>query len=116
MARKNTHAHKMLDSVSMGTSQTSAATNVLNMDKASLFVEWSAGSTPIGTITIEARNKSDGNWYELSFGSSIDVSGNSGSHQIYFTELPFVDIRVKYNRTSGSGTLNATLVIKQVGG
>lgn len=116
MARKNTHSHKMLDAVSLGTSQTSDPTSVLGMDKASIFAEWSAGTSPVGTITIEARNSPTGTWYELDFSSAISVSGASGSHQIYLTELPFQDIRFKYARTSGTATLSATIVIKQVGG
>lgn len=116
MARKNTHSHKMLDAVSAGSNQTSEPTSVLGMDKASIFVEWSAGTSPVGTITVEARNSPVGTWYTLDFISTISVSGPSGSHQIYFTELPFQDIRIKYTRTSGTATLNATIVIKQVGG
>jgi len=116
MARKNTHSHKMINATSMGATITSAATSVKNMDKAGILVEWSAGSTPVGVITVQARFSPTGNYVDLDFGSAINVSGNSGSHQIRLDELPFQDIRVVYTRTSGSGTLNVTVVIKQVGG
>lgn len=106
----------MLDAVSIATSQTSAPTSVINMDKAGILVEWSAGAAPVGVITVEARYSPDGNFVAIDFGSAINVSGNSGSVQILLEELPYQDIRLVYTRTSGSATMSATILIKQVGG
>lgn len=105
----------MFDAVSMATSQTSAATNVQNLDSASIFVEWSGASSPVGTVTVQARNGAAGTWYTLDFGASIDVSGASGNHQLVFNEMPFTDIRLVYTRSSGSGPLTATISAKTVG-
>lgn len=116
MARKNTHSHKMLDSVDISTSQTSNPTSVINMDKAGILVEWENGASPVGVITVEARYSPQGNFVTVDFGSPINVSGNSGNLQILMEELPYQDIRLVYTRTSGSADLTATLVIKQVGG
>jgi hypothetical protein len=105
----------MLNAVDISTTQTSAPTSVINMDKAGIYFEWS-GTSPVGVLTVEARNSSDGNWYTLDFGSAMNISGNTGSHQIRITELLSYEIRVKYTATSGTGTATATIVMKQVGG
>ncbi len=105
----------MIDSVSMGASIESSVVNVQNLDQGSVFVEWSGGSTPVGTLTVEARNGENATWYELDFNSVMSVSGNSGSHQIVFNSMPFTDIKLKYTRSSGSGTLDAVITAKSVG-
>lgn len=123
VARKNHIKHyKMLSAVDISSSQTSDKTNVEPVDQATIAVNWSAGSTPIGVITIEASNSSDiefnqsaETWLELDFGVAINVSGNSGNHQIIFDSLPFRYIRIKYTRSSGSATMSATLQAKSVG-
>ena len=116
MGRKNVvKSFKMLDAVDISSSQTSDATNVINLDTASIHVVWSAGSSPVGTITVEARNGENDSWYELDFGSTISVSGASGDHQIMLNEMPFTDIRILYTATSGSATLTATLTMKTMG-
>ena len=115
MARKNfVEQFKMLDAADISTNQTSELTNVLKLDQASIILEWS-GSSPVGTVTVEARNGSDGNFYELDMGSTISISGNSGNHQLLFSEMPFSDIRLQYTSTSGTGSLTATITSKTVG-
>ena len=117
MGRRNIiKSYKMLDAVSIGSSQTSDSTNVESMDVASVDVVWSAGSTPVGVITFEATNSDDntinaGNasWVELSFGAAINISGASGSHHVVFDVLPFRALRVKYTRSSGSATLDCVI-------
>jgi hypothetical protein len=93
---------------------TSSIVNVINLDTASIHVYWN-GTSPVGVITVEARNGESNSWYNLDFGSTISVSGNSGNHQIVFTEMPFTDIRLVYTRSSGSGTLNAIITMKTTG-
>lgn len=116
MARKNiVPSFKMIDAASVASNLTSAIVNVQNMDKAAIHVEW-AGASPVGALTVEARNGAEDTWYELAFGSAISISGNTGDHQIVFNELPFTDIRLQYAATSGTGTLDATITLKQVGG
>lgn len=117
MGRKNIiKSYKMLDAVTIDSTQTSDKTNVESMDVASVDLVWSGGSTPIGAITFESTNSSDndisaGNddWVELEFGSVINISGASGSHHIVFNVLPFRALRVKYTRSSGSATLDCTI-------
>lgn len=104
----------MIDAGSLGSSITSSTVNVINLDKASIHLEWT-GSSPVGTITVQARNGEHDAWYALDLGSTISISGASGDHQLVFNELPFTDIRLLYTRTSGSGSLDAVVTMKVVG-
>lgn len=108
-------SHKMIDAQSMGASITSGETSTKSLDQGSILVEWSAGSTPVGTITVEAKHGDNGSWYELDFGQTISISGNSGNHEIVFNSFPFSHLRIKYTRSSGSGTLSCTISAKAVG-
>lgn len=114
MAKRIVPGFKMFDAASLAATVTSSTSNVQNLDKASIFVEWT-GSSPDGVLTLEARNSAEGSWYTLDFGSSIAVSGASGSHSLVLNEIPFVEIRLIYTRTSGTGSLTATIVSKAVG-
>jgi len=119
MGRKHlVKSYKMLDSADISANVTSESTNVLNVDTASITLEWT-GTAPVGTVEIEATNdettSASPTWVSLDFGSVISVSGASGNHQLIMTELPFVAIRVKYTSTSGTGNLTATLTMKTTG-
>lgn len=72
---------------------------------------WSAGSTPVGSTKLQASL--DGTNYTDIDGSSISVSGNSGSnfYNIELANYPYV--RLVYTRTSGSGTLNVSISAKR---
>lgn len=114
MGRKSVvKSYKMLDAVDMASPHTSDPTSVINLDKASIHVNWSS-ATGSSTITVEARNGEHDSWYALDFGSPITTSGASGDHTIVFLELPFTDIRI--STTGGAtGTLTATATLKVVG-
>lgn len=115
MGRKNVlKSFKMIDSGDLSGNITSSVTSVINMDKASVHLNWS-GSSPVGTVTVEARNGEDNPWYELDFGSTISISGNSGDHQLVLNELPFTDIRLQFASTSGTGNIDAIITSKVTG-
>jgi len=118
MSRKNVvKTYKMLESEDVSVNITSSTTNVINLDKASIVLEWS-GTAPVGTVTIEATNDDPDKsplWRELDFGSTISISGNTGNHDLIFNELPFRAMRIQYVAGSGTGTLTATLTSKTVG-
>jgi hypothetical protein len=104
----------MIDQQSLASNITSSVVSVKNLDYASIHVEWT-GTSPVGTLTVEARNGETDSWYELDMGSAISISGNSGDHQLVFNLLPFTDLRLQYAATSGSGTLNAEISMKVTG-
>ena len=125
MARKDTVQNFLSFGASgcdMSASQTSTISSVQFMDNIGILLSWSGASAPVGVFTVEVSNDYNpvvtnaGTWMSLDFGSSIAISGSSGSHEISINQLPYSWIREKYTRTSGSGTLNVFLSAKQGGG
>lgn len=120
MGRKNVikNGYKMLSDVDMSISTISELTEVSNLDKASIHIVWS-GTAPIGTVKIESTNDNPLNpiavWREVIFNAPIEITGNTGDHDIIFNELPFNAIRISYTPASGTGTINAALSAKVVG-
>lgn len=94
--------------------QTSNVTEVLNMDNVAIIANWT-GTSPVGVLTVQVSNDQIV-WSDLDFGSSIAVSGNSGSHDLVMNQLPHTYLRAAYVKTSGVGTLYCSLTLKQVGG
>ena len=109
MGRKNVvKSYKMIDSGDMSSSLTSEVVNVLNLDKASIHLQWS-GSAPDGTVTVEARNGEADSWYTLNMGGDIETSSAEANHQLVFNELPFTDIRLQYAPT-GAGSVDVVSI------
>ena len=104
----------MFDSGDISGTITSPATNTRQVDVASIAINWT-GTSPVGVLTVEARNGEDDTWSELDFGQAINITGNTGEHTILFNELHFEEIRLVYTATSGTGTLDAILLAKTVG-
>lgn len=95
-------------------SVTSNTTNVTYGDNIGIAVNWT-GTSPVGTLDIQVSN--DGTtWLSLDFGAAIAISGNTGNHLLNIKQLPYAQIRAVYTKTSGTGTLFASLTSKQVGG
>lgn len=114
MGRKSVvKSFKMIDQGDISGNVTSAITNVINLDIASIAISWS-GTSPIGSITVQARNGEQEAFRDIDIGT-INVSGNTGNHDLIFTELPFTDLQVTYTATSGTGTLDAVLTSKVTG-
>lgn len=123
--RANLPPFLVLTNASMATSQTTAVTSTKMYPNVYYQAVWSAGATPIGTITVEvsadyALNvdgsvKNVGTWNAIYFSvngapasNSAPVTGNTGSGSIDIeTSAPW--IRLHYERTSGSGTLNVSV-------
>ena len=84
----------------------------------SVQVVWSAGSTPVGDLRVEAtnddfENEAPTNW-NLAVSAVSSVTGNTGSALINIPDANYTAMRIFYDRTSGSGTLNARVCIKGV--
>jgi hypothetical protein len=113
MSRKNViKPYQIINAGDMSGDITSASTNTQYLDNVGLIAEWT-GTSPVGTITVEVQN-GDSAWSELNFGTTIAVSGNTGNHNININELPFEKYRVKYNFTSGVGTLTVYSTAKMI--
>lgn len=113
--------HKVIDAVALSATRTSDVTILTNLSMVSYQFIWSAGSTPVGTITVEVSNsysqdpdgsvRNEGTWDTLP-GISVAVSGNTGSASIDIGATGFYAIRLKYTRGSGSATANCYLAAK----
>ena len=113
MARKNTsHSFSVITAGSMAGSLTSSTTNVAYTDNVGYHCVWTG--TPTGTITVEASI--DGtNWDSLTLSPTISTGGAASSTLISLNQLPYELVRLKYTRTSGTGTLNVVVMTKSVG-
>ncbi len=105
-------------------SLTSAVTIIQKLSMISYGVSWT-GSTPIGTLQVQVSNdyKQDasgvvsvaGTWNTMTLNyqgmavTSIPVTGNTGSAFIDIEETAGYAIRLVYTKTSGTGTLQATV-------
>lgn len=100
---------------------TSDVTIIQNTSMLSYSFSWT-GSSPVGTITVEVSNDytqngagtvlNAGTWNSIDLSNTASVSGNSGVGFIEIHDLASYAVRVKYNRVSGTGTLQATVVGK----
>jgi hypothetical protein len=115
VSRKNVvRGFFVLENADLSVANTSRIVNVINLDKASIFVDWT-GTALNSRLFIEAQNTQDGPWFDLFPNDTILLNGASGSHQIVLVELPHESIRVRTAPTAGTGSLDARLVAKTVG-
>lgn len=104
----------------MGATFTSSPTNIQFLDNIAYQAVWSAGSTPVGVLSVEVsidydpQQNNAGNWDTLVLPVTAAVSGNSGTLSIALQQLSHPWVRLKYTRTSGSGTMNAFLSAKEI--
>lgn len=107
---------------SMTTSITSEVTIIQNLTQIGYDISWTGGSTPVGVMTVQVSNtysqngdgsvKNAGNWTTLTLTSPATVSGSTGNGFIDIDATGAYAIRLVYTRTSGSGTMTATISAK----
>ena len=115
MSRKQVlYGFKAFDATSLASSQTSAELEVGQADYGSIYITWT-GTSPIGVITVQAKNGPNGTYRDLDFGSAISISGASGNHDIILNEMPFTHLQLVYTRTSGTGSISASITTKSKG-
>jgi len=112
----------VIENEDMSADITSKVTVISNTSMVSYSIVWSAGSTPIGSIVLEASDdytenadgsvRNPGTWTALPLSSPTDISGNTGNGIIDITMTAHNALRLRYARTSGSGTLNAIIAGK----
>lgn len=106
---------------SMAADNTSETVNVKSVDSAVIHVTWTAG--PVGVFylqarngSIEARDKQDDSWFDVDLGSAMTISGADSELQIQLSQMPGTEIRLFYDRTSGTAAdLKALLSAKVQG-
>lgn len=111
----------VITNATMAASITSAVTIIQNLSMISYDISWT-GSTPVGVMSVQVSNtysqngdgtvRNAGNWTTLTLSDAPSVSGNTGNGGIDVDATGFYAIRLKYTRTSGTGTMNATINAK----
>lgn len=106
---------------SMAGNLTSAVTIVDNLSMIGYDISWT-GTSPVGTMSVQISNTykqnaqggvlNAGNWTTISLSSPTAVSGNTGNGFIDIDATGAYAIRLVYTRTSGTGTMNATIAAK----
>jgi hypothetical protein len=121
--------YPVIDAESMATSLTSDVTVIQKLSCPSYSYSW-AGTSPVGAVSVEISNdysqnadgsvKNAGTWTAIYFQlngagalvNSAPVTGNTGTG---FIDVPITGayaIRTVFTRTSGTGTLTATICCK----
>lgn len=120
MPRKNAiQSYPIISAVSMGATITSEPTNVEFLDNIGLQIAWTSANA-VGTITIQGSNTyvkspAAGTWFDLTFSPSLtQPASNNGDYGISINQFPWAWLRVVYTRSSGTGTLTATLSAKEI--
>lgn len=103
---------KAVDAGDMSGNITGKESNTASLDFAGYFISWT-GTSPVGELKFEAQELENGTWTQVDMGSTISISGNSGSHQVVFNTMPFAKLRPVYARTSGTGTLTINALMKE---
>lgn len=110
----------LIDNISMGASITSAAQSIENQDNLGLAFKWTS-SNAVGTFSVEVSNDfnanfpSLANWNALTFDPVLSApASNNGSFWVDVNQCAASHCRVKYTRTSGTGTLLVTFSAKAV--
>lgn len=111
----------VITNVSMASSITSAVTIVKKLSMISYDISWT-GTAPVGVMSVQVSNtytqnadgtvRNAGNWTTVTLSSSTNVSGNTGNGFIDVDATGANAMRLVYTRTSGTGTMNATIAAK----
>lgn len=105
---------------SMGADITSVATDVSFLDNIGVFVKW-ASANAVGVISVQGSINWDphlaiGDWEDLTFDPALaQPTSDSNTYLININQFPYPWIRVFYDRTSGTGTLDTWICSKSVG-
>lgn len=113
----------LVSATSMAADITSIPTNGTFQDNVGIQVKW-VSSDGVGVISIQgsinavvnqAGTLVSGDWYDLTFNPVLtQPNSNSGGYLINLNQVPYNFIRVKYTRTSGTGTFDAWITEKEI--
>ncbi len=106
---------------SMAANITSKPTIIQKLSMIGYDISWT-GTSPVGVMSIQVSNTysenadgsvaNAGNWTTLTLSTTPSVSGNSGNGFIDVDATGAYAIRLIYTRTSGTGTMSATIAAK----
>jgi hypothetical protein len=96
----------LMSAVSLGASTTSNPVDVTHLSNVAIHLIYTG--TPTGTIDVEVSNDST-NWIVLGSPNTVALSGAAGGTLLQLTNIGYYHLRIKYTRTSSTGTLTALL-------
>ena len=116
------YTYPLYSAASLGATVNSNGVHINGVGLASVQAVWTGGGSPNGTFTVEVSNddvaKASGadeaanvtNW--STYPSSAIAITTDGDLSYNLANFGYRWVRIKYTRTSGTGTINATLVTK----
>lgn len=106
--------YKLFDNVDISTDQTSAAVNVLHLDRGSIEIKWASFSID-GEIKVQGRNQTDGTFIDLDFDDTLSVNVDNDTMRIELSSISFYELRIKYVSSSGTGNMDAYIIFQTEG-
>ncbi len=116
--------HQNITDGDMAGDITSEVTNIQNQDNIAIQANFTG--VPVGTFSVQVsidyaqdflgNVTNPGNWNDLLLSSTPAATGASGSIYIDINQLSAPWIRLFYDATSGTGTLNSFITAKRLGG
>ena len=109
---------QMIVSGDMSADITGTPTNIMFMDNVSIELQFTG--TPTGTFYVDVSNTYDPisnptpTWITLPLSPTPVATGVAGVVGIDYNQSGFEWVRVRYTRTSGSGTLDGYIAVKAV--
>lgn len=120
-SRPQFNPYSVITNGSMAGSITSAVTIVQKLSMISYDISW-VGTAPVGVMSVQVSNtysqnadgtvRNAGNWTTLTLSDPPTVSGATGNGFIDVDATGAFAMRLVYTRTSGTGTMNATISAK----
>ncbi len=115
--------YRIFNAVSMAATATSPVVVIAYMDNVGVQLQWTGA--PVGTFTFEVSLdyaqdgpsgavSNAGTWIPLTVSPAIAAAGVDDQAYVDLNQLGATAFRVKYTRTSGTGTLNGYISAKQV--
>lgn len=104
--------YKIISAGDMSADITGPLTNVSTLDNLGIQLSWSG--SPTGNFFIDATLDGGTTWTPLSLSPAPVASGGAGNWYVDLNQIAFSGVRVRYARTSGTGTLTAYISGKQV--
>lgn len=109
--------YEVIEDGDMSGNITSQVTIIQKLSLLSYGVSWT-GTSPVGTMSVQVSNdyelnkdgsvRNAGTWNDLPLSAPTAVTGNSGNGFIDIFATAGYAMRIKYNRVSGTGTMEVT--------
>jgi hypothetical protein len=103
--------HHLLVDGDMSGDLTSDPVDVTYSDNVGMQLIFSGSPTGVFYVqgTIDGSN-----WSNLSFDTTPTAAGSADTHLLNMTQIPYRKVRLFYDRTSGTGTLNVHVMAKTI--